>query len=222
MSDRIRVLVGEDSYLLRAGILQILEAFPQIDLVGAEGDLSALRTAVDREQPDVLITDIRMPPTGHDEGIKLADELAKRHPDVGVVVLSEHARLSYAEELFRSGNPRRAYILKQHIADPEMLVAAIESVAQGRPQLDPEIVDMFVQALHSTDPSVESLTERERQVLALLAEGATNTMIATELVITRRAVERHVNSIFSKLALEDSPTVNRRVLAALIHVRSED
>jgi DNA-binding NarL/FixJ family response regulator len=222
VKERLRILVGEDSYLVRAGILQVLEMSDDLEVVGAEGDFDSLSAAVERTRPDVVVTDIRMPPTGKDEGIRLATELARDHPEVGVVVLSEHARLGYAEELFRTGNARRAYILKQRIADPEVLLSAVESVSQSRPLLDPDILEMFVRALHSNEANVASLTEREEQVLSLLAAGASNAAIAEELVITRRAVERHINTIFTKLDLHEGQAVNRRVLAALMHVRSQN
>jgi DNA-binding NarL/FixJ family response regulator len=218
----LRIAVGEDSFLVRTGILHVLQAAQRLEVVAAEGDFDGLVAAVEREEPDVVVTDIRMPPTGTDEGIVLASRLASTQPEIGVVVLSEHARLSYAEDVFRSGNPGRAYLLKSRIAEPDVLIDAVESVAAGRPLLDPEIVDLFVRGLHTTEPRVENLTERERQVLALIAEGASNAAIALELVITQRAVERHVNAIFRKLDLHDEGgSVNRRVLAALMHVRSE-
>ena len=222
MSRRLRVVVAEDSYLVREGIVRALADSEHIDVVGAEGDYDSLVETVERTAPDVVVSDIRMPPTGTDEGIRFAVELSRTHPEVGVVVLSEHAQLTYATELFEGNNTRRAYILKERVADQAFLLQVVDAVARGRPMLDPKIVSMLIDARLSPGSGMESLTERERQVLALVADGASNRAVAGELGITVRAVERHVNSIFGKLGLEDHDAVNRRVLAALVYVRHHE
>jgi DNA-binding NarL/FixJ family response regulator len=218
MTPPIRVVVGEDSYLVREGILRIL-AVEGIETVGAAADLDSLRELVERERPDVAVVDIRMPPTMTDEGIRFAVEVAASHPDVGVVVLSQHMRATYANDLFETGNPKRAYLVKERLAEPRLLFEAIRSVSEGRPFIDPELVAMIVTSGDGRDLVLGNLTERERTVLALIAEGRSNAAIAKELVLTTRAVERHVNSIFTKLELHDGQTYNRRVLAALLYMR---
>jgi DNA-binding NarL/FixJ family response regulator len=218
MTPPIRVVVGEDSYLVREGILRIL-AVDGIETVGAATDLDSLHDLVARERPDVAVVDIRMPPTMTDEGIRFAVELAARDPDVGVVVLSQHMRTTYATDLFETGNPRRAYLVKERLSEPRLLFEAIRAVCAGRPFIDPEVVALIVTSGEGTDGALGNLTERERTVLALIAEGRSNAAIAKELVLTTRAVERHVNSIFTKLDLHDGQTYNRRVLAALLYLR---
>ena len=220
MSKRLRVAVGEDSFLVREGIVQALADAPSIDVVAAEPDLDALRAAIDRLSPDVVITDIRMPPTKTDEGIRLATELQSTHPSVGVVVLSQHASPSYATTLFADGASQRAYLLKDRVADPGHLVEAIESVAHGRPMLDAKIVELLLGVADQRRAGLEDLTPRELDVIALVAAGRSNDAIAEELVVTRRAVERHINGIFAKLGLDESHGVNRRVVAALLYARS--
>jgi DNA-binding NarL/FixJ family response regulator len=219
VNETVRVAVGDDSYLVREGILRIL-AVDWIEVVGAAADLDALRELVARARPDVVIADIRMPPTFTDEGIRFAVDLAATAPAIGVVVLSQHARTTYATELFETGNPRRAYLVKEHIAQPQLLLDAVRAVAEGRPVMDPEIVGLLVSADHG-DAHLDSLTARELAVLGLIAEGRSNAAIAKELVLTTRAVERHVNSIFTKLELHDAQTYNRRVLAALLYTRGK-
>jgi DNA-binding NarL/FixJ family response regulator len=211
------VVVADDSYLVREGIVRIL-AVDWIELVGAAADLDETLMLVDRERPDVVVTDIRMPPTMTDEGIRLAVELASSHPDVGVVVLSQHARGTYATHLFEARNARRGYLVKERLAEPRALLDAIRSVSDGRPYLDPEIVDLIIGGGRE-ETGLENLTERELTVLSLIADGRSNPAIAEELVLTTRAVERHVNAIFAKLDLHDAQTYNRRVLAALLYAR---
>ncbi len=215
----LRVLVADDSYLLREGIAHSL-ARSGIDVVGAEGDLPSLRAAVAETEPDVVVTDIRMPPTHTDEGVRLACELAERVPGIAVVVLSQYALLSFATALFETGNPRRAYVLKDRVADPQFLRTTIELVASGQPYLDPRIIELFLGA-EDSEAQVEQLTPREREVLARVADGASNAAIARDLSITNRAVERHMNTIFAKLGLQEDGSRNRRVLAALLYTRRE-
>jgi len=198
MPEPIRVVVGEDSFLMREGILGALAGSDRIEVVGAEGDLDALRETIERTLPDVVVSDRGMPPTGTNEGILLAVELGRTRPEIGVVVLSQGLpRLADATDLFDHGNLRRAYILKERIADGGMLIDAVESVARGTPVIDPGVIDVLVEG-----------------------DGASNAAIARVLVITTRAVERHVNSIFAKLDLADDRDVNRRVLAAMMFMRS--
>jgi DNA-binding NarL/FixJ family response regulator len=220
MSTRLRVVVGEDSFLVREGIVRALADAPSIDVVAAEADLDGLRAAIDRLSPDVVVTDIRMPPTKTDEGIQLAKELQSTHPSIAVVVLSMHANPSYATGLFADGASRRAYLLKDRIAEPAHLVGAVESVAQGRPMLDAKIVELLLGVADRRRAGLEDLTPRELEVLALVGAGRSNDAIAQELVVTRRAVEKHVNAIFAKLGLDASKGMNRRVLAALLYARS--
>ncbi len=222
MTRRLRVVVAEDSFLVREGLVQSLEEQNRVEVLSAEEDLDSLRAAVEATRPDVVLTDIRMPPTRTDEGISFATELRRTHPETGVVVLSEHATRTYALDLFEGGAARRAYLLKDRIADGEYLVGAIEAVADGRPVLDSRIVELVVAQPDDPPASLGGLTERELEVLQLVAEGKSNSAIAGEFVITRRAVERHINSIFSKLRLEESRAVNRRVLAALLYARARD
>jgi DNA-binding NarL/FixJ family response regulator len=217
----ITVVVGEDSFLVREGMVHVLARDERIDVVGEASDFDALLALVDEKSPQVVVTDIRMPPTGTDEGIRVALELARSHPEVGVVVLSQHAQITYANALFAGGNPRRAYLIKDRIAGGELLVEAVDSVARGVPMLDPEIVGMLIDAGRGQKVGLARLNEREEQVLGLVAEGASNGAIAERLGLTTRSVERQVNSIFTKLDLGHEEAYNRRVLAALLYVRSQ-
>jgi DNA-binding NarL/FixJ family response regulator len=217
-----RVLVGEDSLLAREGIINALHQHSSLQVVGAEPDYNALRDAVERLAPDVVVTDIRMPPTETDEGIRLADELRTTHPAVAVVVLSQIANAGYATTLFKGRAANRAYILKDRIVEAAYLQEVIESVVQRRPVLDPTVFALVIGEQNRPRQGLDDLSPRELAVLQLIAAGRTNAAIGQELVITRRAVERHVNAIFSKLNLRESTAVNRRVLAALLYVRADD
>jgi len=217
----IRVVLGDDSFLAREGIARVLETIQDVDLVAACGDLDELRITVDREKPDAVVTDIRMPPTNTDEGIRFAGELRRSHPDVGVVVLSQHAEPSYAMSLFEDGSTQRAYLLKERVRDEDELARALREVVAGRSLVDPRIVDKLVSARARHDPGLEKLTPREREILAMIAEGRSNTWIATKLEVTKRAVERHINGIFLKLDLGEASDVNRRVKAALLYLTGE-
>ena len=174
-------------------------------------------------QPDAVVTDIRMPPTHTDEGIRLARDLAASHPQIAVVVLSQHAEPSYALALFEQGAGRRAYLLKERLAEPGELVRALETVTAGGSLVDPGVIHGLVSAhVQQERPTLAALTPRGREILALIAEGASNSAIAERLVITKRAVERHINAIFQKLELEDSADVSRRVKAALVYLAATD
>src|SRR3954447_18041392 len=212
----IRVALGEDSLLVREGIRRLLAGDPELDVVAAVGDFQSLRDICDRERPDVVITDIRMPPSKTDEGIRLATELRDDHPDTGVVVLSQYADPIYALALLERGSDRRAYLLKERVHNRAELMAAIRAVANGGSMIDPKIVEGLVHARSQAERSpINELTARERQVLAEITQGKSNTAIAASLSLTKRAVEKHINAIFLKLGLADAHDVSKRVKAAL-------
>jgi len=212
-------VLGEDSFLAREGIVSALGAIDDVELVGACGDLDELRDAIARESPDVVLTDIRMPPTNTDEGVRLAAELRSSHPEVGVVVLSQHAEPLYATTLFEQGSARRAYLLKERVKDRDELHRALQEVADGGSVVDSRIVDELVSfQRRRKDSKLDELTPRELEILGLIAEGRSNTAIAAQLVVTKRAVERHINQIFLKLDLGDSEDVSRRVKAVLMYL----
>jgi DNA-binding NarL/FixJ family response regulator len=217
----IRVVLAEDNFLAREGVAHVLESIEDVELVAACGDLDELRATVDAARPDVVLTDIRMPPTNTDEGIRFAGELRHSQPEVGVVVLSQHAEPAYALSLFEDGSSQRAYLLKERVKDRDELERALREVADGRSFVDPRIVDRLVSA-RLNDPTIEKLTAREREILALIAEGRSNASIAESLEITRRAVERHINGIFVKLDLPEDGDVNRRVKATLRYLAGEE
>ncbi len=218
----IRVVVGEDNYLAREGICGVLEADEDIEIVAACGDLATLRDAVGEQQPDVVVADIQMPPTKTDEGIRLAAELRRTHPGVGVVILSQYAEPLYATELLEGGSDRRAYLLKERVEHRGDVCRAVREVAEGRSVIDPWIVDLLVTAQRQReDAGFDELTGREQQILALVAEGCSNSGIAERLGVTTRAVERHIHSIFAKLDLGGSEHFSRRVKAALLFLAGE-
>jgi len=218
----IRVVLGEDSYLAREGITRVLADEDDIEVVATCEDLDSLRAAIDEASPDVVLTDIRMPPTNTDEGIRLAAELRTTHPEIGVVVLSQHAEPLYATKLLEQGSDRRAYLLKERVNDRSGLSRALHEVAAGGSVIDPRVVEglLAVQRQRS-DSRLDALTPREQEILALIAEGWSNSAIADRLVITKRAVERHINSIFLKLDLGDYEDVSRRVKAALLYLAGQ-
>jgi DNA-binding NarL/FixJ family response regulator len=213
----IRVVLGEDSLLVREGVKQLLDIDPEIDVVAAVGDLDSLREACEREHPAVVVTDIRMPPTNTDEGIRLAGELRGTQPEVGVVVLSQYADPIYALALLDGGSARRAYLLKERVHNRAELTAAIQAVATGGSLVDAKIVDTLVAARSQAASSpLNELTTREREVLAEIARGKSNMAIAESLFLTKRAVEKHINAIFLKLGLANAEDVSKRVAAALM------
>jgi DNA-binding NarL/FixJ family response regulator len=200
----------------------VLERLEGIELVASCDDLDSARAEIDRTRPDVVVSDIRLPPTQTDEGIRLAGELRRTHPEVGVVVLSQHAEPFYAATLFADGSHRRAYLLKERLRDPDELERAIREVAADGALVDPYVVDQLVAARHRREQSpLRDLTARELEILALIAEGRTNASIAERVGITKRGVERHINSIFAKLGLGDPEDVSRRVMAALLFLVGE-
>lgn len=218
----IRVVVGEDSFLAREGIATVLDTIAGIELIEMTGDLDELRASVERTKPDVVVTDIRMPPTNTDEGIRFADELRTSHPEIGVVILSQHAEPRYAMALLNDGSDGRAYLLKERLADQAELRRAVQNVAAGRSQIDSRVVEQLVAARERRDSELGTLTPREFEILGLIAEGRSNRWIASHLTITKRAVERHINAIFLKLDLGEPEDVNRRVRAALLYLGGED
>lgn len=214
-------MLAEDNYLLREGVRLLLAETEELELVATAGDYDALLRAVDAHRPDVVLTDIRMPPTGTDEGIRAAQHLRETHPGVGVVVLSQYVEPEYALALLGEGTRGRAYLLKEHVGDLDQLLRAVHAVAEGGSMLDPKVVDALVSA-RSTRPSLlDRLTPREAEVLAHIATGQTNAAIAADLFLTERAVEKHINAIFSKLALSDEADAHKRVRAVLLFLEAQ-
>jgi DNA-binding NarL/FixJ family response regulator len=215
----IRVVIAEDNALLRQGLARLIEGRTGLELAGAAGDLPDLLSLVDETEPDVVVTDIRMPPTGTDEGIRAADEIRARRPDTGVVVLSQYAEPAYALALLANGSAGRAYLLKERVAGVDDLAAAITEVARGGSVIDPAVVEVLVAAnVRRRSSDLDRLTPREREILAEMAQGKSNAAIASSLVLSERAVEKHSNSIFSKLGLSEEKDVNRRVKAVLLYL----
>lgn len=218
----IRVVLAEDSYLAREGIRRVLDEEQDIEVVANCGDLDSLRAAVDDTAVDVVLTDIRMPPTNTDEGVRLAAELRTTRPEVGVVLLSHYNDPLYATRLLEEGSDRRAYLLKERVQDGAELSAAIREVAKGGSIVDSRIVEQLLVARQERreDQRLASLTPREHEILALVAEGWSNGEISKRLTLSKRAVERHVHSIFWKLELGDS-RVSGRVKAALLYLAGQ-
>jgi DNA-binding NarL/FixJ family response regulator len=222
----IRVILGEDSYLVREGLRQVLAGASQLVLEADCGDADALLREIEQRRPDVVLTDIRMPPTNTNEGIRLAAQLRREHPDIGVVVLSQYADPGYVLQLLESGSEGRAYLLKERVHERHQLVAAIEAVANGESVIDSKIVEVLVAARARGERSpLAELTPRELEVLAAIAEGKSNSAISETLVLTKRAVEKHINAIFLKLNLshsESAEDLNPRVKAALVFLAQSD
>lgn len=218
----IRVILAEDNYLAREGIVRVLESIEDLDLVAAYGDLGTVRAAVATDRPHVVVADIRMPPSHTDEGIRLAHELRTTRPEIGVVILSQHENPLYALALFDQGAERRAYLLKERVRDQSELARAVREVASGGSVVDPRVVEGLLSVRARRHSPLEELTPRELEILGLIAEGRSNTAIAEALVVTKRAVERHINAIFRKLELEESEDISRRVTAALLYLARAD
>lgn len=214
----IRVVLAEDNALLREGVARLLEAAADIDLVGTAADRPSLEALVDEAGPDVVVTDIRMPPTGTDEGIQIAARLRAERPGVGVVVLSQYAEPAYALALLEGGSEGRAYLLKERVSEVDELLAAIREVADGGSVIDSKVVESLVTTSRPETSELSRLTPREREVLAEMAQGKSNAAIAASLVLSTRAVEKHTNSIFSKLGLTEEVELNRRVKAVLLYL----
>jgi DNA-binding NarL/FixJ family response regulator len=214
----MRVAIAEDSAILRDGLAQLLTDRGH-EVVAAVGDGDALRAAVKHDPPDVCVVDIRMPPAFTDEGLRAAIALRHSHPDVGVLVFSQYVETRYAAELLAGSTRGVGYLLKDRVADVREFVEALTRVAGGGTALDPEVVAQLLGASRKTD-TLSSLTPREHEVLTLMAEGLSNSGIAAKLVVTERAVEKHVANILLKLDLPPSDTENRRVLAVLRYLES--
>lgn len=214
-----RVVLAEDNALLRAGLVRLVDAAGDLALVGAAADLPALQVLVDRERPDVVVTDIRMPPTHTDEGISLATRLRDEHPEIGVLVLSQYAEAPYALALLAGGTARRGYLLKERVADGDELAEAIRRVAAGGSVIDPTVIEGLVAANRAAPSDLDRLTPRELEVLGEMAQGKSNAAVAAALVLSERAIEKHTNSIFSKLGLSEERDLNRRVSAVLVYLQ---
>ena len=219
----IRVVLAEDHYLVREGVRRLLETHPDVEVAAACDDLPSLLASVEQERPDVVVTDIRMPPHETDEGIQAAERLRETHPEVGVVVLSQYAEPGYALALLDAGTERRAYLLKERVKDLEQLVGAVQVVAQGGSVIDPKVVEALVaQKAREEQSPIAQLTPRERDVLREMAEGKNNAAIAQALFLTERSVEKVIHSIFLKLGITWEPTVHKRVKAVLLYLAESD
>ena len=214
----MRVVLGEDSVLLREGVARLL-GDAGMDVVGQAGDYDDLLRKVRAHKPDVAVVDIRMPPTQTDEGLRAAHVIREELPDTGVLVLSQYVEEGYAMDLLSESAEGVGYLLKDRVADVERFVDSVRRVAEGGSALDPEVVSQMLGRRRAEDPLAE-LTPREREVLGLMAEGRSNHAIADELVVTERAVEKHVTGIFGKLDLEATPVDHRRVLAVLTYLKA--
>lgn len=215
----VRVAVAEDNYILREGLERVLASCEDIELVASCADLGTLSDAVREHDPDVVLTDIRMPPSNTDDGIRFASDLRRARPATGVIVLSQYLEPAYVLALFASGSSRRGYLLKERVHERSELVGAIMAVAHGGSVIDPKVIEVLVEARrHSDNSPLAELTLREMEVLQAIAQGKSNVAIADELVLTKHAVEKHINVIFSKLGLTApaSQSVSRRVMAALM------
>ena len=222
----IRVVFAEDSYIIREGLEQVLATADGVEIVASCEDMDGVLAAVSEHRPDVVITDIRMPPTNTDEGIQIAARMRETNPEVGVVILSQYVEPSYVLRLLSSGSDSRAYLLKERIHDRAEVVAAIEAVSDGGSVIDPKVVEVLVEARARAESSpLAELTPRELQVLRAVARGQSNSAIAQELVLTKRAVEKHINAIFLKLGLtysQAAESVSKRVKAALLFLADAD
>jgi DNA-binding NarL/FixJ family response regulator len=218
----IRVVLADDSFIVREGMRELLQSVDEVDVVATCNDMDSLRAAIERERPDVVLTDIRMPPTNTDEGIRVAEGLRTSAPSIGVVVLSQYGDAEYALALLDKGAAGRAYLLKERVSDLDQLVNAIREVARGGSVVDAKVVENLIAArTRNKRSALADLTPREREVLAAVAQGQNNAAIAEGLHLTEGAVEKHISSIFSKLGLGEEPAVHRRVKATLIYLAEE-
>jgi DNA-binding NarL/FixJ family response regulator len=217
----IRLVLAEDNYLLREGMSRLIEAQAELELAEACEDYDSLVAAIDAHRPDVVLTDIRMPPTGTNEGIRAADHLRQVRPEAGVVVLSQYADPQYALQFLEHGSRGRGYLLKERVSDIEQLLAAIQEVARGGSVIDPKVIDALVAARSKAPSALRDLTVREAEVLSEMAQGKNNAAIAASLALSERAVEKHINSLFSKLGLSEERDVSRRVKAVLLFLSDQ-
>ncbi|MGB9376326.1 MAG: response regulator transcription factor [Mycobacteriales bacterium] len=217
----VTVVVADDSLLVREGVLRVIGNEPDLEVVGQCGDYDTLLSLVDDHRPDVVVTDIRMPPTGSDEGVRAAVALRESHPMIGVVVLSQYSQPEYAVSLLAGGSRGRAYLLKERVSESNQLVHAIREVARGGSVIDPMVVESLVTGRRQAegDP-LNRLTPREREVLSQIAQGQSNEAVASSLYLSERAVEKHTNALFAKLGLTESRAVNKRVTAVLLYLSS--
>ncbi|MGZ8597036.1 MAG: response regulator transcription factor [Actinomycetota bacterium] len=219
----LRLVIAEDHLFVREGIRRLLEADPELEVAAVCGDLDSLFAAVEAERPDVVVTDIRMPPGNSDEGIRAADRLRTTDPHVGVVVLSQYATPSYAIALLEGGSAGRSYLLKERVQDPGELVSAIRAVANGGSVIDPMVVEALVaEDARGERSPLKSLTARERDVLREMAAGKSNEAIGESLFLAERSVEKVIHSIFLKLGLTWEPSVNKRVKAVILYLAESD
>src|SRR6266536_1204801 len=215
----IRLVLAEDNYLVREGVRRLLETQSDLEVAAVCGDLGSLLAAVDAERPDVVVTDIRMPPGGADEGIQAAERLRETNPDVGVVVLSQYANPTYALALLERGSARRAYLLKERVKDLEQLMTAIHAVAEGGSLIDPKVVEALVaENARAEESPLNELTPRERDVLREMAAGKNNAAIGEALFLTERSVEKVIHSVFLKLGLTWETSVHKRVKAVILYL----
>lgn len=218
----VRVVYAEDHYIAREGVRRLLGAQPEVEVVAVCADLPSLLAAIDAHRPDVLLTDIRMPPTGTDEGIRAAERLRVVRPEAGAVVLSQYADPQYALAFFEHGSRGRGYLLKERVWNVDQLVAALEEVARGGSVVDPDVIDALIEARSRPAASpVRHLTPREAEILAAMAQGKSNGAIAASVFLSERAVEKYINSIFSKLGVSQEADVNRRVKAVLLFLAEQ-
>ena len=219
----LRLVIAEDHLLVREGVRRLLEADPELEVAAVCGDLDSLLAAVETEHPDVVVTDIRMPPGNSDEGIQAAERLRTSNPGVGVVVLSQYATPSYALALLEGGSAGRSYLLKERVQDPDQLVSAIRAVANGGSVIDPKVVEALVaEDARGERSPLKSLTARERDVLREMAAGKSNATIGESLFLAERSVEKVIHSIFLKLGLTWEPSVNKRVKAVILYLADSD
>lgn len=216
----IRVVLAEDNALLRHGLVRLIDGTDGLSLVGAAADLPALHGLIAEHDPDVVVTDIRMPPTNTDEGITVAADLRVRRPETGVILLSQYAEAQYALTLLADGTARRGYLLKERVADGDELAEAVRRVAEGGSVIDPTVIEGLVAAQRAKPSELDALTPRELEVLGEMAQGKSNASIAGALVLSERAIEKHTNSIFSKLGLSEEKDLNRRVSAVLVYLQN--
>ncbi|NAS22938.1 response regulator [Herbidospora sp. NEAU-GS84] len=219
----LRVVIAEDNLLMREGVERVLSRDPDLSVVAACADLGGLLAAVAEHRPDVVVTDVRMPPTSTDEGIQAATKLRAGSPSTGVVVLSQYAEPSYATMLLAGGSAGRAYLLKERVGEPGQLVEAVRAVARGGSVIDPVVVEgILADSLRRRASPLAALTPRERDVLAQIAQGKSNAAVGETLYLSEKSVEKHISVVFAKLGLEAAPDVNRRVLAVLLYLSEQE
>ncbi|WP_307817622.1 response regulator transcription factor [Nocardia acididurans] len=216
----VKVVVAEDSMLIRDSVVRALSTDSSIEVVGVAADYDSTLDMVHRQRPDILVTDVRMPPTGTDEGVRLARELRTRLPETGVIVLTHYAESAYATGLLDGGSAGRGYLLKERIARFDQLLNAVHVVADGGSVLDPLIMEALLPNRRDSDP-LHRLTTREREVLGEIALGGSNQVVARRLGLSQRAVQKHINSIFAKLGITLDPALDQRVTAVLMFLAAQ-